>query len=138
MVCFWWVQQNFPFAFHLENAAELLIQYQISSCFLVPTVWLDIQTSPLEGADRCQGSRRACQRTQRQLGSPPHFLLSLRVCSQRGCWEINLDLQLPLHLPLLRVGRFPWEREPGYHQDERVEKRAPSVCLSLRLSGLVI
>lgn len=50
---------------------------------------------------------------------PPHFLLSLRVCSQRGCWEINLDLQLPLHLPLLRVGWFPWERAPGYHQEER-------------------
>lgn len=31
---------------------------------------------------------------ERPSVSPLHFLLPLCFCSQRGCWEINLDLQL--------------------------------------------
>lgn len=55
-----------------------------------------------------------CRCKQSQSSFPPHSPLPMCLCSQKGCWEINLDFQLPLHLPLLRVGWFPWEPAPGY------------------------
>lgn len=75
---------------------------------------LKLTSSPLPKKWWMSKVMPACQSMPR--ASISHFLLPLCVCSRRGCWEINLDLQLPLHLPLLRVGLFPWEPAPDYHQ----------------------
>lgn len=88
------------------------------------TVWVvkvDVACVCLHPGDRQERGRVSrvmlrCRCKQRQSIFPPHSPLPLCLCSQKGCWEINLDFQLPLHLPLLRVGWFPWEPAPGYRE----------------------
>lgn len=81
---------------------------------------------------QCQ---RSCQFVNARRGKQYHFSLpaATECLYRRGCWEINLDLQLPLHLPLLRVGWFPWEHVPGYRQKNRKGKREMCVCVCLFL-----
>lgn len=77
-----------------------------------------VRLQPRASQERVRVSRvtPCCGCKQRLSVFPPRSPLPLGLCSQKGCWEINLDFQLSLHLPLLRVGWFPWEPAPGYRE----------------------